>query len=150
MNTLQASGPRPGTASASRGCCGGGMGSSSGATGGGLGRYVPGFLKTRPGMILAALAVVGGGMALGWPTLVAIGVAPLIISLLPCAVMCAMGMCMMGGNKSQSTDAVGNAALGTIDQEGRPAALGVPQNAGYGRVIDMEPEPRVDSRAMAS
>jgi hypothetical protein len=47
---------------------------------------------------------VGLGLALNWSWLVAIGVAPLLVALAPCAAMCALGLCMsrMGG-KSCST-----------------------------------------------
>ena len=47
-------------------------------------------------MILAAAAIVGAGLALGWPAVVALGVAPIVLSVLPCAVMCALGLCMVG------------------------------------------------------
>jgi len=38
-------------------------------------------------------------MVLKWDLLVAAGIAPLILGLLPCAAMCALGICMsrMGG-----------------------------------------------------
>ncbi len=68
-------------------------------------RYYAGqYLGGRRGLIVATLAVAGGGLALNWSWLVAIGVAPLLISLAPCAAMCALGLCMsrMGG-KSCST-----------------------------------------------
>lgn len=42
---------------------------------------------------LAAIFIVGG-VALNWGWLVAAGLAPIIIALLPCAVMCALGLCM--------------------------------------------------------
>jgi hypothetical protein len=52
-----------------------------------------------------AVAIAGGGAALGWPWLVAVGAAPIILSVLPCAVMCALGLCMMGkhGQNTQTT-----------------------------------------------
>lgn len=140
MNAIQTPGSGPETSSPSHGCCGSGMGWSSGTTAGsGIGRYVPGFLKGRRGIIIAALAVVGGGMAMGWPTLVALGAAPIILSLLPCAAMCALGMCMMGGKKSEPAT-VQNAAANAIGQGSNQAALGATRNAAYGQVIDMEPD----------
>ena len=42
--------------------------------------------------LVAALALVAG-LALKWDWLVAAGVAPVIVSLLPCAAMCALGFC---------------------------------------------------------
>lgn len=53
------------------------------------------WLTGRRSLILAAIALTGGGLALGWNWLVAVGAAPLILSLAPCAAMCALGMCAM-------------------------------------------------------
>ncbi len=54
----------------------------------------------RRGWMLVALAVIGTGMALNWGWLTAIGAAPLILSLAPCAAMCALGLCMRGGSSA--------------------------------------------------
>jgi hypothetical protein len=52
------------------------------------------WLRGRNGVIaLIALAVVIGG-ALNWSWLVAVGIAHLLITVLPCAVMCGLGLCM--------------------------------------------------------
>lgn len=61
--------------------------------------YVARYLGGRRGLIVLTLAAVVVGLALNWSWLVAVGVAPLLISLAPCAVMCALGLCMsrMGG-----------------------------------------------------
>jgi hypothetical protein len=64
------------------------------------------WLRGRNGMIaLLVLAVVIGG-ALNWSWLVAVGIAPLLLTVLPCAAMCALGLCMnrMAGG-SCSTEA---------------------------------------------
>ena len=53
------------------------------------------WLTGRRGLIVAAIALAGGGLALGWNWLVAVGAAPLILSLAPCAAMCALGLCVM-------------------------------------------------------
>ncbi len=53
---------------------------------------------------LGSLAVIAGLSFGGWGWLVAAGLAPVILSTLPCLVMCAFGVCMMGrSNKSKST-----------------------------------------------
>lgn len=44
-------------------------------------------------LAVAAVAVVGG-LAFNWSWFIAVGVAPLLLSLLPCVVMCALGLCM--------------------------------------------------------
>lgn len=41
-----------------------------------------------------ALVLIGAGLAWQWSWLVAIGVAPLLISAAPCVAMCALGLCM--------------------------------------------------------
>jgi hypothetical protein len=65
---------------------------------------LPPWLRGRRGLILTAVALAGLGLALGWNWLAAAGVAPLLLSLLPCAAMCALGFCMMGkGEKSCAT-----------------------------------------------
>ncbi|CAO1665854.1 MULTISPECIES: hypothetical protein [Salinicola] len=48
----------------------------------------------RRWMLLGAVAV-AGGLAMGWDQLVLLGLAPLLVSLLPCLVMCGLGLCMM-------------------------------------------------------
>ena len=47
------------------------------------------------GHIILGGAVMVAGFALNWNWLVAIGLAPLLLTTLPCAVMCAVGLCMM-------------------------------------------------------
>lgn len=56
-------------------------------------------------LAIAAVALVAG-IALNWSWLVAAGIAPLLLSALPCVAMCALGLCMnkMTG-RSCSTDA---------------------------------------------
>ena len=57
--------------------------------------------QLRDWVIVVALAIIGAGLALGWNWVVAAGLAPLLLSLAPCAAMCALGVCMMAkGNAS--------------------------------------------------
>ncbi len=62
-------------------------------------------LSTRRGIIVLAAVAVVAGLTFNWSWLVAAGIAPILLSLLPCAAMCALGLCMtrMGG-RSCSTD----------------------------------------------
>ncbi len=57
-------------------------------------------LRPRGALVAAALAIVTVGIVMNWSVLVAAGIAPLLISALPCALMCALGLCMsrMGKN----------------------------------------------------
>lgn len=65
------------------------------------------YLTGRRGLILLALAIIGIGVALNWGWLVAIGVAPVLLALAPCAAMCALGVCMskMGGKSCSNESA---------------------------------------------
>ena len=44
-------------------------------------------------LLLAAATI--GGLVLGWEQLVLFGIAPILVSLLPCLAMCGLGLCMM-------------------------------------------------------
>lgn len=67
----------------------------------GAARY---YLGGRSGLIAVAAVALGLGAYLGWDWLVAAGVAPLLLAVLPCAAMCALGLCMGGGLKRRSGD----------------------------------------------
>ena len=60
---------------------------------------------SRLGLILIAGVAIVAGLGFNWSWLVAAGIAPLILGLLPCAAMCALGLCMMGmsGKKTATT-----------------------------------------------
>jgi hypothetical protein len=49
-------------------------------------------------MFVGAATLIGSGIALNWGLLTAIGLAPVLLALAPCAVMCGLGMCMKGGS----------------------------------------------------
>jgi len=63
------------------------------------GHYIRPYLGGRRGMLIMAVVLVVIAGALNWNWLVAVGLAPLLIAVAPCAVMCALGLCMsrMGG-----------------------------------------------------
>lgn len=52
------------------------------------------YLGGRRGVIVLAAVVLAAGAALNWSWLVAAGIAPVLLALLPCAAMCALGLCM--------------------------------------------------------
>jgi len=56
------------------------------------------FNNPRRLLLIAAVAI-GAGLLFGWAQLVLFGIAPILISLLPCLVMCGLGVCMMCKNK---------------------------------------------------
>lgn len=57
------------------------------------------YLGGRRGLIALAVIALASGLALSWSWLVAAGIAPLLLGVLPCVAMCALGLCMnrMGG-----------------------------------------------------
>ena len=57
-------------------------------------RYVwRSFLSGRSGLIAAAVLIITAGIVFNWSWLVAAGFAPIILAVLPCAAMCALGLC---------------------------------------------------------
>ena len=81
-------------------------------------------------MGLGGLAIAFGLFFGGWGWLVAAGLAPIILSTLPCLVMCGLGVCMMcrsGPKQSIASHDVTNAptssaALGNAESESSPAS----------------------------
>jgi hypothetical protein len=57
------------------------------------------YLSNRWVLLALGSAVLIGGAALNWSWLVAVGLAPILLALAPCAIMCAVGLCAMGGMK---------------------------------------------------
>lgn len=55
------------------------------------GRY---YLSDRRVWIVLAIVAITSGVALNWGWLVAAGIAPILLLLLPCAIMCALPFCM--------------------------------------------------------
>jgi hypothetical protein len=62
-------------------------------------------LRRRP-ILWIGVALLGLGAAIfGWPWVIAIGVAPVLLALAPCALMCALGLCMQGMNRAPTNNA---------------------------------------------
>jgi hypothetical protein len=60
------------------------------------------YLGNRWVLLLLGGLLLIVGLFVNWGWLVAVGAAPVLLSLAPCAVMCALGLCsmkMMGGTK---------------------------------------------------
>jgi hypothetical protein len=73
------------------------------------------WLRGRNGVIAVIMLAVVIGAVLNWSWLVAVGIAPLLLAVLPCAVMCGLGLCMskmVGGSCSASSE--------SPDQSSRP------------------------------
>lgn len=86
--------------------------------------------RVSQGTTLTALAVagVGAGLVFGWDSLVALGLSSFILALLPCAVMCAVGLCASRIGKSSQT------AAGTLPATPAPDALTVPAETTSGPI----------------
>jgi hypothetical protein len=65
--------------------------------------------RPRVLLTLAAVAIVAG-LALNWSWLVAAGLAPILISTLPCLIMCAFGVCMLCRSGEKRSTPVRDAA----------------------------------------
>ena len=52
---------------------------------------LPSWLRNRAALAVMGILALGSGLALNWSWLVAAGVAPVLLSLLPCVAMCALG-----------------------------------------------------------
>ncbi|TKJ09295.1 hypothetical protein E8Q34_17575 [Halomonas sp. 15WGF] len=75
-----------------------------------------GLLTGPRGLMLLGGVAVAGGLAFGWDNLVLLGIAPILLSLLPCLIMCGLGLCMMKckdkkGEATEQSDA-NNVQLG--------------------------------------
>jgi hypothetical protein len=82
------------------------------------------YLGNRRLLLAAAILALVAGAALNWGWLVALGIAPVLLSLLPCLIMCGLGvgcMKMMSGSGEKPPGQSGNPA-GTPES---PAALGI-------------------------
>lgn len=71
------------------------------------GRYYLG--RPRVLLMLATIAIVAG-LVFNWSWLVAAGLAPILISTLPCLIMCAFGVCMMCRSGEKGSAPIRNAA----------------------------------------
>ena len=70
----------------------------------------------RRGWFLIAAVVVTGGLYLNWGWAVAIGLAPILIAIAPCTIMCGLGLCMMGGSKNSPAKPDDQAALNSPER----------------------------------
>jgi hypothetical protein len=66
-------------------------------------------LGRRAGVIAWLALAIGLGLFFGWSLIVAAGLSALVLGLLPCAAMCALGLCAGSGkkcsdNKQQATE----------------------------------------------
>ncbi|HQT65659.1 hypothetical protein [Acidiphilium sp. 20-67-58] len=96
----------------------------------------------RTGVIIGLSAVGFGVLAYGggWHWLIAIGLAPIILSFLPCAIMSGLGICLMGMSKTKSEPPTHFLDQNSFNKVGKDIARGnflksSPQSASYARKL---------------
>jgi len=71
-------------------------------------------------LTVLAVAAVGSGLVLGWGSLVAAGLSGIVLAILPCAAMCALGLCARGFGRK---DTGGNSAVPKKTDDAASASL---------------------------
>lgn len=72
------------------------------------------YLGNRRVLLIVAIAALSGGVALNWSWLVAAGIAPILLTALPCLLMCGLGLCgskLFGGSCASQPSQPGKAEL---------------------------------------
>lgn len=59
-------------------------------------------LNRRVSVVLWSASVIAIGLLLSWGWLVAAGLSSIVLAILPCAAMCAAGLCMAGSHSKQT------------------------------------------------
>jgi hypothetical protein len=116
------------------------------------------YLGGRRGLLILAGLAIAAGLALNWSWLAAAGITPILISVLPCLAMCALGLCMnRGSGKSCSTaaktpdpaavdDAVPHTQAVALDAPREPAAPEPPISGDAAPLPNPEPQPSKERR----
>lgn len=81
------------------------------------------FLRSRRGLMLIAASVIAVGAALNWSWLVAAGIAPVLLAVLPCLAMCGLGLCMNHSGRATGSSCRGDKRQASVKA---PAASGPP------------------------
>ncbi|MEI2302192.1 hypothetical protein [Ensifer sp. MJa1] len=82
---------------------------------------LPSWLRDRRGLVVFGALVYSLGVAFNWSWLIAAGVAPLLLSVLPCVAMCTLGLCM--NRMAGSQDKVSSASSSEIDDASASLAV---------------------------
>ncbi|MBU4527515.1 MAG: hypothetical protein KUA43_21470 [Hoeflea sp.] len=83
------------------------------------------YLGGRRGYLILAAVLIAGGLAFNWSWLAAAGIAPLLLTALPCVAMCALGLCM---NKVTGGSCKSNQAGNPAAADGESSLPGGAQN----------------------
>jgi hypothetical protein len=90
------------------------------------------YLLSRTGIVILATIAIVAGLAANWSWLVAIGIAPILLAVLPCAVMCALGLCMsrLFGGPSAAQSPPHDVADRSADRKVAPSGSAVSPGGG--------------------
>jgi hypothetical protein len=100
------------------------------------------YLGGRRGpLILAAVAVIAG-LALNWSWLVAAGIAPILLGVLPCLAMCALGLCMhrAGGKSCSAKPGNAEASQTAVTPDTPPLPRLIDNGPGAVRALSKRPD----------
>ena len=84
-------------------------------------------LTSRTALIAAAILAITAGAMFNWSVLVAAGIAPLILGVLPCVAMCALGLC---GNRLFGGGNCSKAASNSVDSKAGSEPVTRPSDSG--------------------
>ena len=79
---------------------------------------IGGRLNRRIAIVAWSATVVGSGLLLSWNWLVAAGLSTIVLAILPCAAMCAAGLCMGGADSKRADPSARNAS----NRDGTPSS----------------------------
>ncbi len=79
-----------------------------------LGRTLARVLLRPRNLVILSTVAFAAGAFLNWQWLVAAGLAPIILAVLPCGIMCVLGVCMMP--KRRGSDGKDAAGIGTTQR----------------------------------
>jgi hypothetical protein len=84
-----------------------------------------GLAGDRRALIGAGVLALVLGAAFNWSWLIAVGVAPVLLAVLPCAAMCALGLCAMSMNRSSPGATSPATADGSAESQVREKVKGL-------------------------
>lgn len=82
------------------------------------------FLRSRRGLILIVAVAAAIGAGLHWSWLVAAGIAPVLLAVLPCVAMCALGLCMNHSGRKTGTRFCGDNQRASVKETSTPGPPG--------------------------
>src|SRR3546814_11929122 len=97
------------------------------------------YLGGRRGLLILAGLVLAAGLVLNWSWLVAVGIAPILIAVLPCVAMCALGLCMSRAGGRSCSPAAGDRTAAAASDNGVPGVEGAKLEAFPGYRPDAPP-----------